>query len=214
MGQRGHRDRVRRRHNGAVTNFVLTVSINNPKYGSVSPAGGTFFGRTSVTDRFSRGDYRFVQWTGDLASKENPLDLVLMSNLHIEAVFSEVLTINHPTPLWWLAANGYTNNFESAVDEIGANGYPVWQSYIAGLEPNQPESKLRLSSTTPASDSLVLSWVPVEGRLYSVLSSTNGLDSYSVVDGASDLSDITTNFTIAIDPAGPATFFRLNVRKP
>jgi hypothetical protein len=198
-----------------VTNLVLTVSVNNPKWGTVSPGGGTFLSGEQLLLMASPADYyQFVQWTGDRSSKENPLPVILTSDLNIEAVFSEVLTTNHPTPLWWLAGNGYTNNFEGAVEELGANGYPVWESYIAGLDPNKPESELRLFSTNVAPDSLVLSWAPVEGRLYSVLSSTNGFKSYSVVDGASDLSAATTNFTISIDPASPATLFRLDVRKP
>ena len=87
-------------------------------------------------------------------------------------MFTEQLTTNYPTPYWWLASWGYNNNFETAVTSKGANGLPLWQSYIAGLSPNDPNSQLRISLSR-AANANVLNWSTVTGRVYTLWSSTN-----------------------------------------
>ena len=79
-----------------------------------------------------------------LKTVTNPVTVVLNGDLTVQANFAEVFTTNHPTPHWWLAQYGYTNDLENTVTQIGANGFALWQSYIAGLDPNDPGSQLRL----------------------------------------------------------------------
>jgi hypothetical protein len=119
-------------------------------------------------------------------------------------------TTAHPTPIEWLSANGFTNDFETAVVSVGANGYPVWQSYIAGLDPNDPSSKLLLS-IRPDSSGTVLNWNTAPGRVYTLLQSANPSDGYTVL--ATDLPETVTSFTHANPGAGPV-FYRLEVANP
>ena len=110
--------------------------------------------------------YQHVNWTGDTAGTNNPVTVVINTNKILQAVFSEILTTNHPTPWWWLASYGYTTSFETAVTTIGSNGIPLCQSYIAGLNPNDPNSQLRLSVAPGASSyGLVLNWTAFFGAL-------------------------------------------------
>ena len=127
-------------------NYLLTASANNPAWGTVNPTNGIYPVGTAVQITASPTTYyRFVNWTGDASGTNNPLTIALTTNLSVQAVFSEILTTNHPTPFWWLASVGYTQNLESAVSGLGDNGFPLWQSYIAGLDPSDPSSQLRLS---------------------------------------------------------------------
>jgi hypothetical protein len=123
-------------------NSVLVVTINNPSWGGVSPTAGSYPPGTSVEVTATPSSYfRFVQWTGNYVVTNNPLVVVLDTNVTIQALFAEIATTNHATPYWWLASNGYTQNFETAELLLGANKLPLWQSYVAGLSPNDPESQ-------------------------------------------------------------------------
>jgi hypothetical protein len=132
----------------------------------------------------------------------------------VQAVFREILTTNYPTPWWWLAANGFTQNFENVVGTIGSNGMPVWQSYVAGLNPNDPGSQLRLWLNSAAENTVVLHWDSVTGRVYTVWSSSNPAEGYSPIRNAIKLPATITGLTNVIGDSAPATFYRLGVEKP
>jgi len=195
--------------------FTLTASANNPAWGGVSPMNGTYSSGASVQVSATPATYyQFMYWTGEASGTSNPLTLILNTNLTIQAVFDEVLTTNYPTPIWWLASNGYGQNFESAVTGIGSNGMPVWQSYIAGLNPNDPASQFRLAVTSQAISTVVLHWDAVTGRVYTVYSSSSPIGAFSPIPSAIDLPATITAFTNEVAPSSPASFYRLEVRKP
>jgi hypothetical protein len=193
----------------------LTVTPNNPDWGEVSPASGTYPVDEWVELTAIPAAYcQFREWSGDVSSTNNPLPLSLSSNLTVQAVFDEIMTTNHPTPLWWLATHGYTNAWETAATEIGANGMAVWQSYIAGLDPNDPASQLRLESNPlPMTNAFVLSWAPVPGRVYTIWSSTNASAYFMPIPEATDLPASINCFTNTEDWGAPR-FYLLEVRKP
>jgi hypothetical protein len=123
---------------------------------------------------------------------------------------TELRTARHPTPLTWLAAQGYTNDFENAVDAIGANGMPLWQSYIAGLTPTNRQSQLRLGWTRQG-EGVVLDWNPIAGRSYTVLSSSNAATGFVALPGASNLTASVNSFT-HVSGRGVPRFYRLGVK--
>lgn len=193
----------------------LKVSVNEPTWGRVEPTGGSFPVGTSVElTAIPSTYYRFQNWGGDAPGTANPQTVVLSKSLNVLAVFQEILTVNHPTPHWWLASQGFTQNFETAVDVIGANGMPVWQSYIAGLNPNDPTSRLVLTSVpAPSGNQVVLNWNTVPGRVYTVRSSSALPGSFEPVAGAINLPATTQSFTAPVVP-GTTTFYKIEVLKP
>ena len=196
--------------------FTLSLAANNPAWGSVSPTNGSYAAGTVLQLQATPAPYyQFNEWTGDVLGATNPVEITLNTNLTATAVFAEMLTTNHPTPHWWLAAQGYTNDFENAVSSVGANGMPLWQSYVAGLDPNDPASQLAITAT-PASDgvNLVLGWNTVTGRVYSLWSGEDVLENFAPIPAATNLPWTVQSFTNAIDPSAPGQFFRLEVRKP
>jgi len=193
----------------------LVARANNPLWGSVSPTGGTYTVGTTTTVVATPATYfRFQQWSGDLISTNNPLTIVMTTNVTVTALFAEVMTTNYPTPYWWLAENGITNDFESAVTNLGANGRAFWQSYIAGLNPNDPNSQLRLDGQfEPSAGGFVLQWTPVTGRVYTIHVSTNLLHGFSPLPDAINLPDTVRSFTNTVGDA-LQRFYRLEVQKP
>lgn len=201
--------------NTAIPNYTLAASANNPAWGSVNPVNGTYPGGSSVQVTATPASYyRFINWTGYTSATNNPLTVVLNTNASLLATFSEIITTNHPTPYWWLASYGYQQNFESAAQSIGNNGIPLWQSYIAGLNPTNPASQLKLSLARPGGgNSLALNWNTVTGRVYSVWSSTNLLTGFVPVSNATNLPATVAGFTNTISGSTPRIFYRLEVKK-
>jgi hypothetical protein len=193
----------------------LTVTANNPAWGTVSPTNGTYIAGSSLELLASPAAYfRFSNWSGDGSGTENPLSLLLDTNKSVLAEFGEILTTNHPTPHWWLAAHGYTNDLETAVASLGVNGVPLWQSYIAGLDPNDPTSQFRLAGhLTSDGMGYVLEWNPVTNRVYTIWVNTNLSDGFSPMPGASNLPRTLRSFTNSSNPSSPQ-FYRIEVRKP
>ena len=202
-----------------VSNFptvTLNLTATPPAWGGVSPANGSYRLGTNIQLLATPASYyQFSAWTGDVASPNNPLPVILNSNLTAQAVFAEILTTNHPTPHAWLAANGYTNNFENAVTVVGANGHLLWQSYVAGLDPNNAASQLLLAGAVGAEiNTFVLGWNTVTGRVYSIWSATNPVAGFAPLIGATNLPWTVTGVTNVIDPGTASQFFRLEVQKP
>ncbi len=198
------------------TVFTLTVGINQPAWGFVAPGGGVYAAGTMVELLATPHTYyRFVEWQGDVFGTNNPLPLALHTNLTVRAIFDEIRTTNYPTPYAWLAEHGYTNDMETVVTRTGANGFPLWQSYVAGLNPNDPQSQLRIAAA-PTLDGAgcVLRWNPVPDRLYTLWSGTNLTGAFSPLPGAVDLPAAIGSVTNAINTTEGGRFYRLEVRKP
>lgn len=196
--------------------FAVTLSVAQAGLGTVAPSNGFYPQGTNLQLIATPANYyAFDHWAGDTNSTSNPVDLVVGSDFTAEAVFTEVLTTNHPTPHWWLAQYGYTNNFESVVEQLGGNGVPLWQSYIAGLNPTNPASRLTLGIAPLTNGSgLVLSWNAVTGRVYTIWTVDQAGGALSALAGASNLAPPINEFTNLISPSDPLRFFRLEVQKP
>lgn len=194
----------------------LIASVNNPAWGNVNPTNAVYPPGSSAQILATPAPYyRFAAWTNDATGTGNPLSLILNTNVSVEAVFAEILTTIHPTPWCWLASRDYTNNFEAAVTSIGTNGLPLWQSYIAGLNPNNPNDQFRLALNHRVNGTGdVLSWNTVTGRVYTISWSTNPVNGFTPLPGASNLPWTTQSFTNALNPSSSAAFYRIEVRKP
>jgi predicted NUDIX family NTP pyrophosphohydrolase len=195
--------------------FLLATLANNPAWGSITPSGGTYPAGSTVDVTARPATYfQFKNWTGGASGSNNPITITMDANRTVQAVFEEISTTNHPTPLWWLASYGYTQNLETVVTTLGSNGVALWQSFIAGLNPNDPASQLRLSVAQNNSDSVVLRWNAVTGRVYTVWSSTNGVSTFAPISGAANLPSSITAITNGPINSSAMTFYRLEVWKP
>jgi hypothetical protein len=78
----------------------------------------------------------------------------------------------HGTPIPWLISHGFTNNFDAAelLDPNG-NGFPVWQDYLAGLNPTNVNSTFT-TQIAPMQMPPQISFNTVIGRTYRIEWST------------------------------------------
>jgi hypothetical protein len=81
----------------------------------------------------------------------------------------------HGTPIPWLVSYGFTNNFAAAeLSDPNGNGFAVWQDYLAGLNPRDPNSKFVIQpfSEPQPGQPPQITFSTVVGRTYRVESST------------------------------------------
>ena len=72
-------------------------------------------------------------------------------------------------PYSWLAGYGLTNYEADAAADQDGDGLKTWQEYIAGTDPTNAASTLKVAQTNRNT----VTWSPVAGRFYSVYWSTN-----------------------------------------
>jgi hypothetical protein len=196
--------------------FKVSVMVNNPAWGGVSPTGGVYDAGT-ILDVLAEpaAYYRFEEWTIDASGTNNPLTLIVETNLTVQSVFREILTTNYPTPHWWLAEYGYTNDQESAVTQIGLNGMALWESYIAGLIPTDPESRFLLGAALSGDgQDYVLSWNTASGRLYNLYYTTNLFEMFTPLSDGTNLPWTVQAFTNSLETTPRVHFYRIDVRRP
>jgi hypothetical protein len=76
----------------------------------------------------------------------------------------------HGTPIPWLLYYGFTTNFDQA-ELIATNGLPVWQDYIAGLNPTNPASQFGVQTFFLPGQTPQILFSTAPGRTYRVESS-------------------------------------------
>ncbi len=189
----------------------LLVQVNDSAMGGVSITNRSYpLGALVTVTSFPALYHHFTGWSGDATNAGPVLGLVMNTNVQVTAHFAETVAAAQPVPYAWLAGQGYTN-FEAAVMETGLNGIPVWQSYVAGLDPNDPGSQYLIEGGSAAGGGgFTIRWTTIPDRLYTVFVSTNLAAGFAPLAGASNLPPSTTSFT---DSQGGARqrFYRVGV---
>ena len=179
------------------TNYWLATSAG--PHGSVNVGSGwQALGVTTQLTATAELYYHFTNWTGDAVGPANPLDLLMDRPKAVTANFTADMTANHPTPHWWLAQYGLTNDFEQAsLADTDGDGHYAWQEFVADSVPTNRESVLR-SMISVSNGVPKITWAPDTGaaRVYTVEGRTN----------------LTTDVWGPTNSA--STFFRMKVRMP
>ena len=194
--------------------FQLSVAASPPEGGLVIPAGGAYpQGTTVVLEAVPSEYYQFAGWSGAVVSTNNPLSVVMDGNMSLTAAFSEQLTDNTQTPLLWLVGQGITNDFATAALQTGANGLPLWQSYVAGLNPADPDDTLALGVELGGAGR-VITWSAVSGRVYTVRHSGGLAGPFLPLPGGSALPWPANSVTDTVHAAESEGFYLLEVDLP
>jgi len=78
----------------------------------------------------------------------------------------------HGTPIPWLNSYGYTSNYAGA-EVLIANGLPVWQAYLAGLDLKNTNSLFEVSLALPPGQAPQITFSTAATRAYRVESATS-----------------------------------------
>jgi len=125
--------------------------------------------------------------------------------------YTNTIVPPHGTPIPWLIANGFTNNFATA--ELGDpdhDGIPTWQEYQAGTDPRSSNSMFTVLPLTQALDGRVqITFSTVSNRTYQLDTSTNLIDWQILVDGISGSSNPAIIPDTRFLPNTPTVFYRV-----
>ncbi len=188
----------------ATNTYQLVTSSSPPDWGTVSPTAGTYLANADILLQAEASPYyHFVEWSGDFSGTLPTTNLHINSNLNIQAIFAENQTTNG-TPEWWLAQYGLETDSAAALSDTDFDGLAAWQEYIAGTDPTNSTSALRVT----ASPQQELNWQAVSGRVYSVFWTTNLLESFQPLE-----TNLTSGtFTDVANKTSPQTFYMLEVK--
>ncbi len=78
----------------------------------------------------------------------------------------------HGTPIPWLIGYGFTTNF-AAAELIATNGLPVWEDYVAGLNPTNVSSRFTVSTAFSPGQAPQIIFSTVATRTYRVESAAS-----------------------------------------
>ncbi len=95
-------------------------------------------------------------------------------------------------PVEWLGAYGYVNedstpeSLQPIMVQVGDNGIPLWESWVAGFDPWDPDSQLQADIHVGADGEVEISWTPdlsnaEPKRHYTVMGKTNLTDTAWVI---------------------------------
>lgn len=198
------------------TEFYLTPDAG--PNGSINQLAGWFTNGAIVGINATPAPYyHFTNWTGSVLSYDNPLNLLMDEAKWVTANFAESMTTNRPTPLWWLAQYGLTNNQEEAVGEDpDKDGIPTGDEWSMNTDPTNGTSYLYFAEMTFSDGGDTLGWPCATDRVYDV---QHGLSlppgAWMLVDGMTNLLP-THNCLVVTNPpdGGTLRFYRLRVRLP
>ena len=121
------------------------------------------------------------------------------------------------TPYWWLAQYGLTNGgvtFDAAaVADLDHDGLQAWQEYIAGTDPTNAASVLKVLSITSDGVSQTVKWLSSSGAPgYNLLYSTNLQNAGNGWTPSSNniVPDPPTN-SVTVTPPGQPVFYKITV---
>lgn len=132
-------------------------------------------------------------------------------NGQIHAEFAPNMVTNAPVPVpeSWLAAHGWTNNFEFAVtNDFDGDGFQAWEEYVAGTSPTVKASLFRITQIRNEAGGLQVTWSPsTAGRRYRVMRAGTPAgpfaEAVATLDGPAD--------TLTVPASGATGMFRVEV---
>ncbi len=131
-----------------------------------------------------RGNARIQNGIVDIGAYEFTLPTGL-GNVPVEGTDAAV-------PVEWLGAYGYVDedstpeSLQSKMVQVGDNGIPLWESWVAGFDPWDPDSQLLADIHVGADGEVEVSWTPdlsnaEPKRHYTVMGKTNLTDTAWVI---------------------------------
>jgi hypothetical protein len=118
-------------------------------------------------------------------------------------------------PYAWLQSYGLATDGSADYADPDGDGMNNWQEWVAGTNPTNAASVLKMLSAIPIATNVVITWTTVSNRSYNLARSTNlrSLPVFTVLSSNIGGLSGTTSFTDTNRRAG-AAFYRVAVQQP
>jgi len=118
------------------------------------------------------------------------------------------------TPYSWLAQHGLTNFNVDAMADADRDELPTWQEYLSGTNPTNSNSVFKITGRSVNAQGTVIRWSSASNRFYNLSRTTNLLQSFAAVAGATNLPATPPEnvYTNPAPTAGPA-FYKISVHE-
>jgi len=202
------------------TNVFLTLGTNGA--GTVNQTNGWWALGSNVTVTATASNHwHFTGWSGDTngcSRAGNVITAAMAQARWVCAAFAMNLITNGPagtaTPEIWLANYYGSTNYDIVnTNDTDHDSMPAWAEYIAGTDPTDPLSVLRIDEMFQQSTGMVISWATTTGRLYGLdlrPSLTSG--DWTNVPGWTNVLEASGRLTFTNFTPGTGSFYRVNVR--
>jgi hypothetical protein len=145
----------------------LLTSIDYGAFGDLLSFNFTYPESLTATQAFSIFSVDNSVYTNMLPSGQS---FVMQNATNFITLYP--LTPPHGTPIPWLIAYGFTTDF-AAAELIATNGLPVWQAYVAGLNPTNANSHFTVSTAFAPGQVPQIIFSTVATRTYRVETATS-----------------------------------------
>jgi len=194
--------------------YAFRLSAQSLGNGTVSPTTNWYVaGETSSITAYPSTYYQLDVWSGDTSGATfdgNRISLVMTAPKALAASFLPNLTPTHGVPEFWLAAHGWTENFEAAASADADNdGMPTWQEWLADTDPTDPASLLRMTALRPLGDTPSVIWVGGSSRTQYLEKAASPAGPWQTV--FTNLPPTSVTNTLGISPAADASFYRIRI---
>lgn len=194
------------------TNYWLNTAASTG--GSVNVSNGWKTNGASVQITATADTYyHFTGWSGSVTTNSAQITLLMNHACSVTAGFAQNVTSNTATPEWWLAQYGLTNFTSDAAADTDGDGLSTWQEYIAGTDPTNAASCLQITGGSVNAQQAVIRWSSASNRLYSISRTTNLLEPFSILSGASNLPATPPENTYTNPSGGNAAYYRIGVQQ-
>ena len=130
--------------------YAHQLTVEAGPNGTAAPEAGWYeSGSTAVITASPAAYYHVGAWSGDISGaliQSNQFTATMYEPRHVGVSFEANLTALRGVPEYWLAAYGWTANFEAAAEtDTDSDGHAAWQEWRADTDPTNGLSVLKLT---------------------------------------------------------------------
>ncbi len=182
--------------------------------GRLEPDEGWYFaGTTVVITAYPSIYYHLDAWNGDIDDAgidNNRLTVVIIQPRTVGASFKPNLTAARGVPEHWLAAHGWTQDFEAVAEgDQDTDGMYTWQEWLADTDPTDPLSLLSMTGLRFGPGGLALSWQGGIARTQELQRAAHPSGPWVTIH--TNLPPTVLTNELWLPPAGGAGFYRVRV---
>jgi len=115
------------------------------------------------------------------------------------------------TPYWWLAQYGLTNFDADAAADTDLDGHRNWQEYLAGTDPLDGSSVLKVIQITTDGSSDTVKWLSSTGVTYNLVYTTNLVNPSGWIVYSNNVAPTAPTNTITVARPGTPVFYKITV---